>query len=249
MIKVDKQDYNRLTDYLLSNYMYYIHGALRFYDNASVYVDNLDNINGVVYVNQFGQEYDICLYSRDNAFLDQAYKLFIRGKKVFFSATEQSVFDYIGSKRKLRRYTLCSTVINNGGQPPEYTVPNGLTMDKVRNEYLGVVVEHHEYYGSIDDIRQSVDRYPSVALYNSEGKMVSWVLVHPEGSIGPLFTLKEYRGKGLAPIVLAELIRQLLSQHHIVYSYIVKGNTSSEVLLKKVCGVFAPIDICYGMTL
>ena len=85
----------------------------------------------------------------------------------------------------------------------------------------------------------------TVIRHKSSGEAVCWILLHADGSIGALYTLPQWRRKGLAEIVVRQNIkcRQIqLSQHgdrgghreeRRDFCYVFKGNTASERLWVK----------------
>jgi len=66
---------------------------------------------------------------------------------------------------------------------------------------------------------------------NGNDKLVSWIILYSDGSIGSLHTEDEYRGKGYARKACSYIIKQLLEQETIPFLYIKTTNTPSQKLM------------------
>jgi ribosomal protein S18 acetylase RimI-like enzyme len=63
-------------------------------------------------------------------------------------------------------------------------------------------------------------------------KPVSWVLRTAYGSIGMLHTLKDFRRRGYAAIVVRSLSMKIIQDDGVPFCHIVEGNTSSLALFR-----------------
>ena len=65
--------------------------------------------------------------------------------------------------------------------------------------------------------------------------LISWVirdLIH--GAIHHLYTLEEYRGRGLASAVVREMSSRIQDEGQVPFCYIIEGNDASIALFKRV---------------
>lgn len=243
-----KTECQNIKEFLYNNEMYYILGGSKAFP-FDIYVDDLENpTSACAFLSASYDSLDyseLTVYGENKAFLDEVYKTFVRGKKVFFCATDYSIIEYYSTKRKIRIYTKCSSVCYQYNGFPEYSCE--YTLGEVKPKDYPIIVKHHQYGGTLEDTAFCAENLPNAALYDGD-KLISWALVHREGSIGPLFTLPKYRGKGLAKVILASLMKKMLDRDMLPYSYIVVGNTSSEALVDKVGSKFCGRIVGWGVT-
>ena len=65
-------------------------------------------------------------------------------------------------------------------------------------------------------------------------KLVAWALQNAgTGEIHHLYTLEEYRGRGLASAVAREICRRIQDKGEVPFCNIVVGKTDSEALFKR----------------
>lgn len=125
-----------------------------------------------------------------------------------------------------------------------YYYPNKtIDIDKIKIDICSVRLEDayiiDKYYtyrddDSIDEIKESIKNRLSRCVYK-DGELASWLLMHKDNSLGPMFTKKEYRKEGYAIDVTLSLINELLKNKKIPFLHVVKGNFASDRLAKK-CG-------------
>ena len=96
-------------------------------------------------------------------------------------------------------------------------------------EYWQLISEGTPYKASKQEIVPNLLTKPSSAIY-VDGKPVCWCMLHTTGSLGMLYTLPEYRRKGMALDVMVDLCRKVLAQGCKPFAYIVKGNVASQQL-------------------
>jgi predicted GNAT family acetyltransferase len=65
-----------------------------------------------------------------------------------------------------------------------------------------------------------------------DSKPVSWVLRTAYGSIGMLHTLKDFRRRGYAAIVVRGLASRIIQDGGVPFCHIVEGNSSSLALFR-----------------
>ena len=65
-------------------------------------------------------------------------------------------------------------------------------------------------------------------------KLVSWAVRSEDcGEIHHLYTLEEYRGRGLASAVVREMSRRIQDKGEVPFCYVVAGNSVSPALFKR----------------
>ncbi|CAL4123297.1 unnamed protein product [Meganyctiphanes norvegica] len=81
------------------------------------------------------------------------------------------------------------------------------------------------------DVCTQLTVLPSAALYTDDNQgsevLVSWATVRFNGEIGRIFTVPEYRGRGLAKVVTATLANHMLESREAVYVSIDASNAAS----------------------
>lgn len=240
---VEIKDYNIVKDFLLDNKQF---GVLGFLENGAklrLFVDDPKNVKGVLCY--FPAYRELSLFSKEKTFLDEVYQKFMKGKECWFSCISLDIADYYKELCGITVHPACTAFYYTGGQFNAPPLPEGFKLDKIKPSYYGCVVEHHQYFGSLAEVRQCARKFPTVAAYEGD-KMVCWCLIHENGSLGPLFTLPDYRGKGLGVIVTCEIIKQMLKLGMRPYSYVVKGNTHSERISPHTSFKNAEMDICWA---
>ncbi|MBI5489330.1 MAG: GNAT family N-acetyltransferase [Deltaproteobacteria bacterium] len=80
-------------------------------------------------------------------------------------------------------------------------------------------------------VRSCIERGPSAAVLH-EGRPVSFVLTHGDGSFGILHTDPEFRRRGLGRRVLSALVEKLLRGGREVFAYVGSGNVASIALME-----------------
>lgn len=99
------------------------------------------------------------------------------------------------------------------------------------------MVDHYYPYSgdrTIRMIQDDLENRPSAAVFIDD-KPAAWVLQHPDGTMGMMHTLEEYRHMGLARDSSLGLIKELLKRGEIPMVQIAEDNTASQTLAKS-CG-------------
>lgn len=99
-----------------------------------------------------------------------------------------------------------------------------------------IIDEHYAYRHarSLDKIRKCIQHRNSSAIY-VEGQLVSWLLVHEDGSMGIMYTLEDHRRKGYAVDVTVDLVGRQLAAGLTPFIQIRNDNDMSPGLARK-CG-------------
>lgn len=187
---------------------------------ASVFVEG-DNM-AVVDGDQCG------FYGSNTQFVDSIIEMMPESFEVCATAT--SLVEYIAEKHgHVDWKTDCGLFVYNG-KPIEHQ-PTYHTQE-MSADYWQMVSEGTPYKASRDEIVPNLQNKPSSAIY-VDGRPVCWAMLHTTGSLGMLYTLPEFRCRGMALDVSVDLCRKVIAQGNKPFAYIVKGNTASEQLSQK----------------
>jgi len=214
-----------------------IMGKILNNDKLSIFTDNPENPSGVM----VKSGYMHFLYTESDAFISAVIKDHMKDGFYGFAGLDKELAVRVKDGRILHWNNPCtiyaytdSDIKNMNGsydvRPIEYADA------EIVNQYYEYKNDH-----SLEDIRADIKKRPSSAVY-VDGKPVCWVLVHEDNSMGIMYTLEDYRRKGLAEIVSKDLIKRIIEIGQIPYLQIVDGNEKSHGLAKK-CG-FKPVGDC-----
>ncbi|HPG92187.1 MAG TPA: GNAT family N-acetyltransferase [Clostridia bacterium] len=196
--------------------------------NYPVYVDDIQNIGCVVI--EYQKKYDYGVFGMDEKALTEAYEQFLTHKKVWIAAGDTRVFE-IYKKYGFVYEEICNIYEYTGETQILENCPYKMRTVKVKN--YKIVKSKYAYPVTLKEIAYCGKKYPTSAIYDGD-KLVCWCMVHRNGSLGPIYTLPEYRGKNLAVYVTNDIVKKILQKNMRPYLLIIVGNTSSENLSKKV---------------
>jgi len=94
------------------------------------------------------------------------------------------------------------------------------------------VVKNTSYDIDEDYVRKCISSGPSVSLKENE-VLLSYMLVHLNGSIGMLFTRETHRRKGLASSIISCLTEKQIRKGSPVFCYIVNQNHGSKEVFER----------------
>ena len=111
-------------------------------------------------------------------------------------------------------------------------LPRGFTagvLSQSHAQYMYEAVKDSPYTGdadSLDDVLYTLSHRKTGAVFNEKGNPVAWCYETKDGSIGDLFVFPTYRGKNLAAVATAVLIRNMKqnTEQTEFYSYVHSGN-------------------------
>ena len=81
------------------------------------------------------------------------------------------------------------------------------------------------------EVGESVGAYKK--MENGQQQLVSWAMQYPQGTIGHVYTLEEYRERGLAHAVVHELCKRLKAKGETPLANVEEGNATSNALFQK----------------
>ncbi len=102
----------------------------------------------------------------------------------------------------------------------------GPPIDGIREDEIPLVSELAEYGEIKGYVSERIARAPHAAV-RIEDELAAYLIVHDNGSIGMLHTLKKFRNQKLGRRVASALARMQFERGRPVYCYIVDGNTAS----------------------
>lgn len=167
------------------------------------------------------------VYSNNIPFIQECH-LLMNNEYYAFSGTTDTVLNYFASHEIIHWKNTCGQY-HYDGEPFDIEALDSLTIQDA--EYVN---EHYEYKNdrSLAQIKDGIKNKPSSCL-RVDGHLVSFVLLHEDDSIGYMYTLPAYRGRGYAFLLTQDIVNKTLKSGRIPYIQIVKGNTKSEQLALK----------------
>lgn len=208
-----------------------IFGVIENCNEAKILVDDINNPSGVV-VNNGYLNY---IYTNNDEFVDKVIDYLSNNKGEYgFSALRYDIAQKIKGKFEMTWGNVCSLYYYNKNTVDKSKIKAEVTDVKIEDDY--VVNEYYTYKddSSIHDIRNSIYNRVSSCVYKN-GKLASWLLIHDDNSMGPMYTKEEFRKEGYAVDATLDLVNKLLKNNKIPFLHIVKGNEASYRLAKK-CG-------------
>lgn len=109
-------------------------------------------------------------------------------------------------------------------------------LDSLTQNDANIVDKYYTYRGkfSLKEIQDDIANRPSSVVRDLSGNPLSWVLVHPDNSLGIMFTKERFRQHGFGKIVSIDLINKVLDNNQIPFVHILTDNTNSVKLAKSV---------------
>jgi GNAT superfamily N-acetyltransferase len=207
--------------------------------NVFIYGGNIEN--GIIAGNASSRLHFIATYNRD--FLKAYWKLLPAGHKIFSGVPKPIADIFIEDKEPVWQ-SLCKVFIYDGitqfAESASDFAIEPLTADDAEE-----VDKYYTYRSksSIRRLRESIEKMDSACIrLDLDGRPAycpaSWCLVHAEdGSLGPLYTKEEFRGKGMGKALAVHLAKKLISKNMTPYAQIADDNALSLALIKKLGGM------------
>lgn len=206
-----------------------IQGALKYAKDYSLYVSD-DGRNYALIVRDSGE----CIYitGQDAEF---ARQVFDEAGEVFtLGACEPEVAQLAKSLYTVDWWRDCMEYVYDGN-PIQHEVKREIK--PLTAKYWQRVSDGTPYKPPEEEVVKAINTRLSCAVYE-DGQPVCWCIVHEDDSMGMLYTLPEYRHRGLALDVMTDMVRQMSKRGAISFGHIVKGNEASVALAKKYNLVF-----------
>ena len=221
MIEIDRRDdkYKHFEGYDSLN----IKGVLTNTDYKT-YVDDLEHPTGI----WIKDRYFNFLYTNTINFIE-LFDQTIKEDYFGFAGTNELVLDYYTSNELIQWKNTCDQYHYSKEKFTDVMELESLTLSDAT-----YVNDNYEYKNSnsLAKIEEAIRNRPSSCL-RIDGKIVSFVLLHDDDSIGYMYTLPEYRGKGYAYKLAKDIINKTLDTGRLPYIQIVQGNDKSKQLALK----------------
>jgi len=171
---------------------------------AEIYVDNINDPKGVF----IKKDYFHYIYSKEDSFIDEVCDTFFKDGFFGFSGVEKSIADKIKNKFQINWDNPCNLY---------YMTKDNLDLGLIKNEVKSIdlrdavtIDKYYEYShpGSVEMIKKDILERPSSAIYVND-EIVCWVLLHPDNSMGIMYTKEEHRRKGYAVDVTIDLVSKI----------------------------------------
>ena len=120
-------------------------------------------------------------------------------------------------------------------------LPAGFYLQSLDSSHAECIGEHWPFWKNMPKLRNEKFRNSisvgGVGIFTDSTtphKLVSWAVISENyGGISHLYTLEEYRGRGLASAVVREMSRRIQDKGEVPFCYIVVGNSGSAALFKR----------------
>ncbi|RDY28026.1 GNAT family N-acetyltransferase [Romboutsia weinsteinii] len=199
---------------------------------AKIYVDSLDKPTGVL-VNDGYFNY---VYTKDDKFIDVMLNQFFSEVGEYgFSGVESKMADKIISKHNVEWRNKCDLYYYDEESVDTSKISSNVKSIDIRDADMINDFYTYKSENSIYSIIECIKNRSTSGVY-IDGDLVSWVMVHEDGSMGIMYTKKEFRNKGYAVDVTIDLLDKLLKENKIPFLHIVEDNMPSHKLAKK-CGL------------
>lgn len=205
-------------------------GKIQTTDNFEVFVDNIDNPKG--FIANF-EGWHTIYATEDNI----AFKLISEMdfcENPCFAGIPDKYYDMIKEVKPIQWEEQCFLY---------YLEEERLDISNIKHRVESLKPEDaltvNEYYtykeeGSLEYIKECIERGPSSVIYDEKGEPVSWALMREDNSMGVMYTKKEFRGQGLAVSVSIDLAHKVINSGRIPYVHIVTDNLASISLAESI---------------
>lgn len=192
--------------------------------NYKAYVDDFLNPTGI----WIKDNYFNFLYTKQLSFIE-LFDQSMKGDYFGFAGTNQTVLNYYISNELIQWKNTCDQYHYQGERFSEV-----MTLESLKLSDASYVNDNYEYKNSnsLAKIKDAIKNRPTSCL-RLDGKIVSFVLLHDDDSMGYMYTLPEYRGKGYAYELAKDIINKTLDSGRLPYIQIVQGNEKSKQLALK----------------
>ncbi|GMR42732.1 hypothetical protein PMAYCL1PPCAC_12927, partial [Pristionchus mayeri] len=94
----------------------------------------------------------------------------------------------------------------------EYVVPDGFVVRRVDEKDFDVVIDTWKHLDSRTLVKERLRHLPSIGVYSKEGKLASFMSTHTMGQMSHVYTLPEFRGKGLGTVAEMRLAQDFIQR-------------------------------------
>ncbi|PID26858.1 MAG: hypothetical protein CR982_08005 [Candidatus Cloacimonadota bacterium] len=152
----------------------------------------------------------------DRMFCSVDYKFYEQMRNLPMTTWEEICYKFIYEKNRIDR------VLNNN-------------IENIREKDISIVDRTWSYTGSwsYKYLKSCIDSDVNSAIY-IDNEIAGWSLSHSDGSIGTLFVLDKFRGRGIAQDVITSMTRKKLESSKLPYLFTAENNKKSQNLVSKV---------------
>ncbi|WP_026477013.1 GNAT family N-acetyltransferase [Alkaliphilus transvaalensis] len=220
-------------------------GRIKNSENVEIYVDDHQKPRGFV----LKDGYWAIPYSKDEEILSQILNNFAFPDYVGFCGLPMAWANKI--KESLTEYELDWDEHCQLYYLPEENIEKISLVEVLPSltiEDIDIVDYHYTYKeeGSREYLLECIQKRPSSVIIE-EGKPVSWALVREDNSMGVMYTIEEYRKKGLAKKITGDLVRKVVERGNIPYVHIVVTNEASKNLARELGLVYWGDVLWFGL--
>lgn len=223
MKKTDKKDIDKNLVQSLEGGLCVV-GALKYADNCLLY--RSDDGKNYALVLEY-EQYCVYMTGNDCDFALEVTKTL--DKPFTMGAVHTDIADFLKNRYKVNWWRNCLEYVYNG-QPIQHNIVNDVR--PLSSEFWQRVSEGTPYKPSQEEVVTAIETRLSSAVY-IENQPVCWCILHDDNSMGMLYTMPEYRHKGLALDVMTDIVRKIHAQGEVPFGHIISDNVASINLAKK----------------
>ncbi|XMB85556.1 GNAT family N-acetyltransferase [Mycoplasmatota bacterium WC44] len=196
-------------------------GMLKNNDNYELYVDNINEIRGIL----FRMRYWNILFSENEEFISNIITDFKGRNEIGFAGVMSKYFHIIKEKYEIDWEEKCYLYYLDDIKE---LANNNYELRKLESDHAEIVNKYYTYKDeySLEYIKECIEKRPTSAVFVND-EPVSWVLTREDGTLGLMYTIDEYRRKGLAKIVTVDLAKKVIENGDTPFVHIAVNNKAS----------------------
>ncbi|MCL2575529.1 MAG: GNAT family N-acetyltransferase [Defluviitaleaceae bacterium] len=209
---------------------------LEYDKNAEILTFSGDVERGIIVAQKiYADDADFMIATIDEEFLRTFWEYLPNGD-CFFTGVAKSYYDaFISVSGTVpTSQNLCKVYTYNGGGVFKFIDSLEYEDDVLNDKDADIVHEFYPYQHeeSFAQIRRNIAEFDTSCI-RIDDELVSWCLMHEDGSLGPFYTKEAHRRKGLGELVSARLIQKLVKKDKTPFVHIVYDNTNPLALVEK----------------
>jgi Predicted acetyltransferase len=175
--------------------------------------------------------YEVSVYTENEAFADEVFSFL--GKGYFeFSCVEDSVAELLLRSKKPMWSTHCRIMKYPHDTVPKVKIPDGITVAPIDLKFMNIIDRNYTFRSKDSKARLQAEiiARPSAAVYQENGDISAWTLLHEDYALGVMFVLPKYRRRGYAALATVNLMQKVLDKGFTPYVQILDDNDASIAL-------------------
>lgn len=181
---------------------------------------------GVLFYNKKGENFVISADDNDTA--DEIIGMMDNADLI--TAHQGFYIKKLKEKFGLENTVECFQAAYISKEPPENN-SHDVEIKRLGEEYIPFILENYDMIKDEEYITGRIKEGMFGAFY--EGRIAGFIGTHPEGSIGLLKVLLEYRRRGVAVALEIYIMNRIIKKGLVPYGHIETGNAASVQLQKK----------------